>query len=248
MRIIGFVFLVLSHASFAASDTPSAEDLLKSSDRSRGAVMATGGMTWNTTVKSIENGQETTLVYLVKVKGDDALAESLQPEKKAGELMLFNDRSVWFFKPGRNRKPVPISPRQKLNGPAANGDIASTNYYRDYVGKVIGSESVDKEDSWKLELKAKNKSVTYDSIIYWISKRRKLALKADFLTVGGEKFKTATFEYDNAIKIDKDTLPFISKMFIQDAVQLKNKSELIYQKPKLENHPDAYFNVNNLIR
>ena len=52
--------------------------------------------------------------------------------------MLFNDRTIWFIKPGL-RKPVSISARQRLVGDAANGDIATTNYARDYDGATLAT-------------------------------------------------------------------------------------------------------------
>ena len=58
--------------------------------------------------------------------------------------MLFNDRIIWFVKPGL-RRPVSISARQRLSGDAANGDIASTNYARDYEGTLAGEEAVNGE-------------------------------------------------------------------------------------------------------
>ena len=232
----------------AAAKNPQPEVLLKAADRARGALAATQGITWKIVVVSTENSEETKLSYLVKVKGDDALAETLTPPKKAGELMLFNDRSFWFFKPNATRQPVPISPRQKLSGPAANGDIASTNYVRDYIGTVVGSEKIEDQETWKLELKAKGQNTTYDRITYWISKKDSLGVKADFLTVGGDIFKSAEFEYKNTMRVGNKSYPFVSKMTIRDAVQKKNQAVLTYQNPRLENHPDAKFNVNNLTR
>ena len=41
-----------------------------------------------------------------------------------------------------------ISARQRLTGLAANGDIASTNYARDYEGTIVGEEVVDGEPTW----------------------------------------------------------------------------------------------------
>ena len=109
----------------------------------------------------------------MKARGDDALVEALAPARYKGEIMLFNDRTIWFVKPGL-RKPVSISARQRLTGLAANGDIASTNYARDYEGTIVGEEAVDGDPAWKLELKARAKNVTYDRIRSWISKKRRL--------------------------------------------------------------------------
>jgi outer membrane lipoprotein-sorting protein len=249
--------LALTLAASAAAQTPSAADLLKDADRARGA--AEDGVSWEIDVQTVEDGTTSDVHYLVKVKGDDALAEATAPARNKGEMMLFNDRNLWFFKPGL-KKPVSISARQKLMGQAANGDIASTNYLRDYDGKVVGEETVDGKPAYKLELKAKAKNVTYDGIRYWISKDQRVGVKAEFLTVGGEMYKTATFEYNNTMQAAKPgsprdgvarggaDYPFVSKMVIVDALKPANKTTLDYQSPKAESHADSIFNVNNMVR
>lgn len=232
-------------APLALAADPTAEELLKDADRARGA--AEEGITWDIAVKTVEDGKEADVSYGVKVRGVDALAEATAPAKNKGEMMLFNDRNLWFFKPGL-KKPVAISARQKLMGQAANGDIASTNYRRDYDGKVVGSEKVGADDTWKLELKAKAKNVTYDGIRYWISKDKKLGVKAEFLTVSGEVFKRATFEYGNKMSAGGGEFPFVSKMTITDALNAALTTTIVYTSPKMEKHAESLFNVNNLVR
>lgn len=239
------LFIVASPTLARAEAQPSAEELLKESDRARGA--ADDGVSWDIDLETFEGSSTNKVKYKVKVKGVDALAEAIAPARNKGEMYLFNDRTIWFFKPGL-KKPVAISARQKLMGQAANGDIASTNYYRDYSGKIVGSEMVDGEDTWKLELKAKAKNVTYDGIRYWISKKDRIGIKAEFLTVSGEMFKSATFEYKNKVVKGSQTFPFVSKMTIVDAVNKSNKTIITYFEPKPEKHADSIFNVNNLLR
>ncbi len=234
-----------SQPAAAASPAPSAEDLLKDSDRARGALE--GGISWEIDVETFEEGGQNKVHYLVKVKGVDALAEAVSPARNKGETMLFNDRNLWFFKPGL-KKPVAISARQKLMGQAANGDIASTNYYRDYEGKVTGEDKVGAVDCYKLELKAKAKNVTYDGIRYWISKKDHLGLKAEFLTVGGDMFKSALFKYNNKVTLEGKSMQFVSEMDILDTLKQGSHTVITYSNPKPENHPDSQFNINNLVR
>jgi hypothetical protein len=229
----------------AADAPPSAEDLLKAADRARGA--AEEGIAWDAKVDTMDDGNASSVRYLIKVKGKDALAEATDPPRNKGEMLLFNDRNIWFFKPGL-KKPVAISARQRLLGQAANGDIASTNYYRDYDGKLVGEDVVDGTPAYRLELKAKAKNVTYDGIRYWISKKDRVGVKGEFLTVGGDVFKTATFEYKNVMKKGAETYPFVSKMRIVSATKPADWTEIDYESPKSAAHPDSIFNVNNLLR
>lgn len=240
-----WVWIVLCGAQAFAAVTANPVDLLKKADRARGA--AVDGIAWQAEVNSVEDGSSTSVTYVVKVRGNDALAEAIAPARSKGELILFNDRNLWYFKQGL-RKPVAISPRQKLIGQASNGDIASTNYARDYEGHVVGEESVKGTRAWKLELKAKAKNVTYDRIRYWISKKDGLGIRAEFLTVGGQVFKNAEFEYQNKLSSQGMSIPFISQMIIRDASNPANQTVLHYVHPKEQNQSAALFNVNNLIR
>jgi len=234
-------------AAAASTAEPTALEILGESDRSRGSSAVAEGISWAVDVHSKDTNTDSTVSYDLKVKGNDALAEATAPARNKGETMIFNDRNIWFFKPGL-KKPVAISPRQKLMGQASNGDIASTNYARDYEGTIIGSEQVDGQETWKLELKAKAKNVTYDRVRYWISKKDRLGIKAEFLTVSGDVFKKATFEYKNKMETGGKTFPFVSKMVITDAVNNASVTTLDYKLPHAEKHADAIFNVNNLIR
>jgi putative ABC transport system permease protein len=242
--MVKYIFMLLLPILTWAKDSPP-EALLRSSDRARGGVSQ--GVTWNATLTSVEEGETSERKFTVKTKGDNALVEITSPSRNKGEKFLFNDTVMWFHKPSL-RKPVSISPRQRNSGQAANGDIASIQYARDYTAKIIGKEKVNGEDTVVLELKAKSKSVTYDQIKYWISVKDSLGIKAEFLTLQGAPFKRAQFVYKNKIKSDGKEVPFISEMVIVDATFPENKSTLIYEAPTSATLSDSLFNVNNLSR
>ncbi len=245
------VMLIVSGLMFssaeAAAPKVAAEDLLKTSDRGRGATVSLEGINWTADITTKENETTNQAVYQIKCRGNDALAEVTSPPRQKGEVIIFNDRVLWFYKPGL-KKPVSISARQKLMGQAANGDIASTQYFRDYDGTVLGEEVVDGVKTYKLELVAKAKNVTYDKIRYWISKSQKLGVKAEYLTVSGDVFKSATFKYGNNIKVHGVAYPFVSEMVIKDAYNTNNETTIRYKDPSEASHPTSIFNVNNLVR
>jgi hypothetical protein len=243
----GFLNLPTTAAAAAPAAAPSAVEILAEADKARGSSAVIEGIEWSVKVDTAGDDGTNSVTYDLKVKGNDALAEATAPARNKGEMMLFNDRNIWFFKPGL-KKPVAISPRQKLMGQAANGDIASTNYARDYEGTIAGSEKIAGDDAWKLELKAKEKNVTYDRIRYWVSKKQKVGMKAEFLTVSGDVFKRATFDYKNKIASNGKDIPFVSKMVITDALNVKNTTTLNYDSPRPSKLSDSLFNVNNLTR
>lgn len=220
--------------------------LLEDSDRARGGVAK--GVAWKVKLETTEDGDTSTMVYNVRAKGNNAHVETVEPARSKGEVMLFNDRTIWFFKPTL-KKPVALSARQKLSGQAANGDIASTNYARDYSGKISGEEKVDGEDCYVLDLKAVGENTTYDGIKYWISKKKKLGMKAEYLSLQGKVLKVGYLKYGNTLKDEGGKkVDFISELKIVDATNPKNVSVMTYTNPKTNNSPASLFNVNNLLR
>lgn len=240
LKFLVFAITLLSFNLFAS---PNAETLLKSSDRSRGGMSE--GLVWDLKIISTSQEQSSEFTYQIKAKENFVLAKCLTPARSKDEVYLFLDKNLWIHRPGL-KKPMSLSVKQKLIGQAANGDIATTNYFRDYTPKVVGEDVVSGVKTWKLNLKAKSNDVTYDQINYWISQDKMLGVQAEYLTLQNEVFKRATFEYKNQIAKEGKSIPFISKLTIIDAKDSKLKSELIYSQPKMESLGDALFNVNKL--
>lgn len=222
-----------------------ASDLLLASDRGRGGMQQ--GVEWVAEVNTTENGESSSREFLIKAQKHDAFVEALKPAKNKGEVYLFNDRQMWFYK-RTLKKPIPISARQKLSGQASNGDIASTHYARDYSAVLEKTELLDGVKHHVLMLKAKSKNLTYDQIRYWISDKTKLATRAEFLTLQGKPFKIGTLKYDNMIVLAGKSTPFVSELKIVDAKFPQNQSVIKYTKPKIVDHPAAIFNMNNITR
>lgn len=241
------VGLLTLGAQAGAAESPSAQALqiLRDSDRARGGVKE--GLEWKIQISTAEDGDTHEREYLVKAKETDAYVEALTPARYKGEVYLFNDRNMWFFKPSL-KKPVSISARQKLTGQAANGDIATTNYARDYAPELVGSAEVQGETVHLLLLKAKTTNLTYDQIRYYVTQAGRLAIKAEFLTLQGEVFKIGHMVYGNTLKSDGKDFPFISELRIQDAKFPENKSTIRYTAPKPTAIRAGLFNVNSLSR
>jgi outer membrane lipoprotein-sorting protein len=239
-----FVFgLMMSLSHFAKADA--ANDLLQASDQGRGGIKE--GITWTIKIETTEEGESTSREFLVKAKDHDAYVEATAPARNKGEVFLFNDRMMWFYKPGL-KKPVGISSRQKLTGQAANGDIASTHYARDYTATLEKKDVLDGAPASILMLKAKSDNLTYDQIRYWIEDSTKLAKKAEFLTLQGTAFKVGELEYKNQLVLGGKKIPFVSRLKITDAKFPQNFSIITYSSPHIEDHPGSLFNVNRLSR
>jgi outer membrane lipoprotein-sorting protein len=240
--IIVLILILLYNSSMYAETSP--KDILAHADRARGNV---NGIEWTIHVVSTEGDRTQESDLLVKARGNNSLATYLTPPKSKGQIILMLDRNMWYVKPGLS-KPVPISPRQKLMGGAANGDIASTNYAGDYEATSMTEDTINDEPCHVLDLKAANKNTTYDRIKYWVSKKRQVGVKADFFTISGKLFKSALFEYDNTITSGNESIPFVSRMVITDAVMKNNVTTMTYGKITIKEISDSVFNLNLLKR
>jgi hypothetical protein len=195
---------------------PDANAILKASDQARGGGLP--GIVWDIKLLS-RDGEKTDEPQriLVKAVDESSVAETQEPARFKGSKILQVDRNMWLTKPGLS-KPIPISPRQRMSGQASNGDIAATNYAKDYEAVTGATEKLDGEDCYVLDLTAKHKRATYDKIRYWVSVERMVGVKAEFYSVSGKLLKTARFEYNNSIEHQGKRIPFVSKMTIRDAL------------------------------
>jgi len=112
---------------------------------------------------------------------------------RKGQLVLTVDENMWIYFP-KTRKPMRITPFQRLMGQASNGDIARLSYSDDYTSIILREETWKGTPCYVLELKAKSRSSTYRKIHYWVSKSEYLPLKADYFMISGKHFKSAYFE------------------------------------------------------
>jgi outer membrane lipoprotein-sorting protein len=220
------------------------KEILRKADEARGNAE---GIQWEIVIDSIESGRDQHRTIKVSARSFNSLAEFIAPANVKGQKLLMLDRNMWFAKPGLS-KAVPISPRQKLIGGAANGDIASTNYAGDYNVAKTSDAVVNGEPCYLFDLQAIDNRATYDRIKYWISKERLIGVKAEFYTVSGKMFKTATFEYKNSITINDKPREFISKMVIASAIIKSDITTMYYDKAVIKSIPDSIFNLNLLTR
>lgn len=218
--------------------------VIAKADKARGNY---AGIQWLVEIEAKDSGGSQDRTLVVQSLGYNSLAEFIAPAKVRGQKLLMKDRNMWFVKPGL-QKPVPISPRQKLLGGAANGDIASTDYAGDFEATYIRKEAVGGIACYLFDLAATSKRATYDKIRYWISVKDSLGLKAEFYTVSGKLVKSAVFEYNNRLTIDKRKQRFVSKMTISDHILPDRTTTLVYKDVELKTIPLETFNLNFLMR
>ncbi len=181
-------------------------------------------------------------VFDAYINGED---RSLVIEKKGKNKdmkILYVDEKMWVQLPG-SRRPIRITPIQRLMGQASNGDVAKVGFVSDY--SVVSLDTVRLEDQtcYKLLLKAKRTSSTYNKIILFVLKENCQPVKAEFFLISGKHFKTA--EYVQFGLFQGKLL--LEKMIIYDELRTDRKTVFEYTVIKEKELPVRYYNKNYLI-
>jgi outer membrane lipoprotein-sorting protein len=127
-------------------------------------------------------------------RGDDlGLVRYTAPPKERGTAYLRKGDSTWLFLPSAE-KVVRVGPKQNFGGgDFSNGDIFRLSLTRDYTASLAGEESVLDRNCWRLELKARDRSVAYDRVVYWVrSDGSYFPVKVDYYTLSGRRLKWLT--------------------------------------------------------
>ena len=250
-RLFACGLLIAAAPLFAASSAsapaagPDAALLLKNSDLARGGGLP--GVVWRVALRVMDGDKLVDEQGLtIKADSQSSLAEFFSPPNMATQKLLISGRNIWFLRTGL-RKPVPISPRQRLLGQASNGDVAATNYAGSYLATLTGQVDIDGRPCHQLELTAVGDNVTYPRIRYWIAVDSGLAVKADFFALSEKLIKSARFEYANTVEYNGKKLPFVSRMTIEDQINKGQKTVLEYSNVVAQEVPRRYFDINFLV-
>lgn len=235
-----FICLCLVALAGFAHAAPDAQTLLERSDQARGGGLP--GVVWEIQVTPREGERRLEPQRLeVRAVDDASVAETLEPARFRGARILQVGRNMWLTRTGL-AKPIPVSPRQRMTGQAANGDIAATNYAADYSATLAGEDKLDGEACHVLELTARHKRATYDRVRYWVSQGRGVAVQAEFYSLSGKLLKTARFEYDHTVQFEGRRIPFVSRMTIRDAL-VDAETDMRYSAVKVRKVPASEFDL-----
>ena len=226
-------------AGSAVAAPESAQSLVKKADAHRGLQKS-----FSVQVRVVVNDgrEKSEQVYKVRVKDfETSLVEQIEPVRAQGRKLLMKGLDMWLFTP-QVKKAVRISLQQRLTGDVANGDISRTNYADDYSSKIAGQDASMKATI--LELRARDKRVTYHRVKYWIETASQRPLKSEFYALSGKLLKTATFSDFKQI----DGLDRMTKVTIQDAVVKSKTSTLIYTNHRPQTFSDSEFNKEQMDR
>lgn len=168
-----------------AAQTPSGEDLVAAADRLRHPWP---NFSVELQVKSRKGEQR----WKVRAREDgDAYVEGLS-EKEKGRAVLVKGDDLWLLVPNAKR-PLKVSPQQRLLGPASGGDIARTRFRTDYSVEGVKADTYEAHAVWVLELKAKRPALTFQRARLFMDQAEVKPVAAEFLYTSGKLAKTVRF-------------------------------------------------------
>lgn len=182
--------------------------------------------------KSSENRK-----YRVLSKGNEnSIVMVTEPASDRGQIILMKGRDLWVFMPEVSQ-PIRLSLSQRLTGQVANGDLARANFAGDYYPRIVGSETIGGEQYQVLELKAVDRGVTYQRVMYWVNMKTYWPLKAEFYSLSNRLLKRCS--YENYQTMAGKIRP--TRLVMEDALKAGERSILDYQGMKLRDLPDKIF-------
>lgn len=151
-----------------------------------------------------------------------------------GQKVLIQDQQFWLQLPG-SRRPLRITPMQKLLGEASSGDVASLSWSADYQATLASTQPNAGEQV--LDLSAKRNGLSYQRIRLVIASSDKFPLRAEFYLGSGKLAKQATFVRGALNGQDR-----VTAMQLTDKLQSKAVTVLHYDSVTPQPLPARLFN------
>ncbi|EEW07022.1 outer membrane lipoprotein-sorting protein [Vibrio mimicus] len=186
---------------------------------------------------------EKTNQYDVYVRENRESLVLFQSATEAGQKMLMLGDNYWLLMP-KSRRPIRITPMQKLLGEASVGDISTLTWSEDYLPSLEGEEPLQREDlsnveTYRLALKAKTAGASYQAITLWLNKADASPVKADLYLRSGKLAKVAWF----SIEGDR-----VAEMILLDKIQPLKRTVIEYQSVQPTRLDDKFYNPAYLIQ
>lgn len=182
-----FAWILMCLPAFAAD--PTADELVRRYDE----VMSPGAS--DALMTMIAHRQDgTTRTYrmrALKADTDKLRMWFLEPASAKGQEMLRVGDNLWVYMPDLKRALRLASRESFQGGDFNNGDILRVNYRADYTAKLVASED---DHLWALDLASKSEEASYDRIKLWMSRDKRLPVRAEYYAASGKLLRSAAFD------------------------------------------------------
>ncbi len=244
--------LVVPGAVAAASSTGlSGDEILARVDKvfaAEGTVMEVNMTTVGS--KGVEKSSEM-LVYTRKDSDgkNRTLIRYLAPaaDKGIGFLSLGSVDKMWMYLP-KVEKLVRIAgsmvKQSMMNSDFSYQDLMDRNDFSEYYSaQLLGTETINGENNYVLELKAKKGSAPYRLLKLWVRQENFIPAKVEFYS-GSGKLTKVSYETDLAV-MDGRVVP--TKIVFKDLGQKEHQTVLTIKSIRFTTEvPDRYFSLQYL--
>lgn len=173
-----------------------------------------------------------------------SLVRFIYPPRDKGKIMLSDWYDLWFYTP-ELRKPIPISPAQRLSGQISNADVIVPNFEYAYDSTIEGTEPCGQKVCYRLSLIRKSDKVTYPKVIYLVEQGDDFRpYQASYYSLDNQLLKKVS--YKNYQKILDKYRP--SEIVVQSARYAKGYSVMKYSNVRLEKLPEYFFTKEAMLR
>lgn len=159
-----------------------------------------------------------------------------------GQKVLMVGDNFWILMP-KSRRPIRITPMQKLMGEATIGDIATMTWSDDYQGVVVGKKMRPGGPVLHLKLNALTQGVSYKKIDLYLNEKDYSPVQADLYLTSGKLAKVAYFKM--ALRKGRKQ---VVEMILKDAIQKKRMTVVRYLDSEPKTLPAKFYNPAYLIR
>ena len=181
------------------------------------------------------------IMFTVKKGRDRVASVFLSPASEKGRATLRLGENIWLYIPNVG-KPIRITSLQSVTGGIFNNaDIMRLDYSAEYNCEKMEQQ----EGLLVLHLKAKTRSVAYDSLKMWVDDKKLLPDKIECFASSGMLIKTLYFK---KITDFGDGLSRPAVVETDSPLHKGYKSIMVFVRMKRRDLPDEAFTLNFLSR
>jgi len=234
-----FSIIMLSYAN-ADAGAIDANERVKAADAYR---LSADEIMVNTVVKRYKNNKlDRERSYDVYVKPDrQSLVISKTPSEMGQKVLMLHEK-FWLLLP-KTKRPIRITPLQKLLGEASVGDVATMKWHEDYTAEYLSALPDSNSGYHELRLTAKRNGATYQTILLSLAPATNIPMRAELYLASGKLAKIAHFETSR-----KNGREQVSKMILKDTITVNQYTEIEYTSNKPYSLHPKYFNPAYLAR
>jgi outer membrane lipoprotein-sorting protein len=184
------------------------------------------------TVMTVEGRRTRTYEMISYGRGEnDGAVEYVAPARDKGTRMLKLGGELWLYLPGVDRvqKISGHMLRQGMMGSDVSYEdmLSSTEMRKRYEAKLLGEDTFEGRKCWKLEMKAKDDSVSYPRRVSWVDQETFIPIKQELFALSGMLLKTWTM---SDVKEFPRGRKFPTKMVVQDHVKKESVTRMEFKE------------------